>query len=110
MDNVNVIETRDAAREYGFKGKEAIVDHPSHGRLLIVDGFGGQDTLSGGAVRWRHGRVCKLLPDDSFRSLDAAWNAETSVQDAALAGYDSDRPLQEWTGNQLASLANACGL
>ncbi len=105
-----VIETRAVEREYGYPGVEAIVDHPQHGRLLVIDGFGGKDSLRGGAVRFEHGRVCKLLPEDTFEALDAEWNEYTSVMDAVTSGHDSDRPLLDWDGMAVAGLAKSCGL
>ena len=103
MYKPTVIETRDVERDYGFRGTNAIIDHPKHGRLLVCDGFGGMDTLRGGAVRWEHGIVVLLRADDTFATIDPTW-------DYVRHGYDDDRPIQMWGGQAIASLAKACGL
>lgn len=110
MSKATVVETRSVKRDYGFTGTEAIVDHPAHGRLLVCDGFGGKDSMQGGAVRFEHGVVIKLRNDDDFASLDADWNESTSVIDAAMHGYDDSRPVLEWSGFMVKRLAEACGL
>jgi len=38
---------------YGRKQSRAIVQHHEHGRLLLVEGFGGTRTIEGGAYRWK---------------------------------------------------------
>lgn len=52
---ITVVESRTVERDYGFNGTEAVLDHPKHGRVLLCDGYGGENTLAGGAVRWSHG-------------------------------------------------------
>lgn len=110
MSKATVIEKRNIKRDYGFDGVEAIVDHPKHGRLLVCDGFGGMDSLRGGAVRFEHGIVCKLHDDDTFAALDAAWNDVTTIMAAVTTGYDDSRPVLEWDGMMVAKLAEGCGL
>lgn len=106
-----LIEWENVGREYGFDGTQAIIDHPEHGRLLIVDGYGGQDSLSGGSVRWRHGMAIKLQASDTLDSLrEAPWNDFVNLIDGVLAGYDDSRPVLDWYGSVIESLAKQAGL
>jgi hypothetical protein len=68
------------------------------------------DSLAGGMVRWRHGRVIKLLATDTFEELDGAWNECCTILNTASHGYDTDRPLLEWSGDAIDRVANAAGL
>ncbi len=89
----------------------AIIQHATHGRLLLCQGFGGVDTLKGGAYRWQHGLACKLQPSDTLASLRAGkWNESTSLLDAVIHGADKSRELLTWTGAQLTKLAQVAGL
>lgn len=106
-----VVDQRDVERDYGFKGVEAIVDHPTHGRLYVRHGFGGMDTLEGGQVRWKHGLAIQLRQNDTFADLDADWNDQgVDVRQAMTNGYDASRPVLQWDGYMVANLAAACGL
>lgn len=106
-----IVEQRDVERDYGFRGVEAIIDHPAHGRVLIVDGFGGMDTLAGGCVRWRHGLAVKLQPGDTFDRLDESMHNEwTTELRAALTGYSETRPFMDWDGRAVAQVAKSIGL
>ncbi len=40
-----IIERANVVRDYGFRGVEAIIETPQHGRVYIADGYGGQDGL-----------------------------------------------------------------
>lgn len=66
-----IVDQRDVARNYDFRGKEIIVAHPTLGRLLLEDGYGGELTLHGGAVRWSQGCVYHLDDNDTFDTLDS---------------------------------------
>ena len=110
MSKAIIIEQRDVERDYGFRGVEAIVEHDKHGRLLVCDGFGGKDSMRGGAVRFEHGMVCRLHDDDNFSLLDENWNDYTTVKSAIQAGYDGSRPVLDWSGYAIAGLAKSCGL
>lgn len=110
-DNAALIEWEHVGREYGFNGTQAIIDHPEHGRLMITDGFGGIDSLDGGAVRWRHGMVMQLHPGDTFDSLrDAPWNDYMDLFDAVIKGCDDSRPVLNWYGKTIGHLAAQVGL
>jgi len=89
-----LIEHESVERDYGFKGTDAIVEANNGDRYLIRDGFGGIDTMAGGAVRWRHGMAVKLQPSDTIDSLKSEkWNDETSLWHAVVNGFDDNRPL-----------------
>ena len=108
---LKIIEKRDVIRDYGFSGVEVMVDHPKHGRLLLQDGFGGIDSLSGGAARWEHGMVHKLLDTDTFETLGEVVNEYGStVQDCMTYGTDDTRPQLLWDGFCIASLIKSLGL
>lgn len=108
---IKVIEIKSVEREYGFEGKIAIIDHDKHGRLLIVDGFGGMDELCGGMVRWRHGSVFKLHPDDALNSLDRGeWNEFMTLMEAVQRDADKSRPRLDWSGHMCAALAKRAHL
>lgn len=106
-----LIELENVSREYGLDGTVAIINHPEHGRLFIADGFGGQDSLDGGSVRWRHGMAIKLQPDDTLDSLrNTPWNDYCDLIDAMLKGHDDSRPVLDWHGPVIESLAKQAGL
>ena len=107
---MTLIEQRGVERDYGFAGIEAIIDEPTHGRLYIADGYGGESTLDGGAVRWRHGVAVALHPDDTMAALDAESDAATraSIRAQMLAGYDDSRPIIP--NANIEALARAVGI
>ncbi|MFA5633414.1 MAG: hypothetical protein WC997_18140 [Porticoccaceae bacterium] len=108
---IAIVARRDIERDYGFRGTEAIIDHPKHGRLLLCDGFGGKDTLAGGTVRWTHGMAVKLEDDDTFDALDSTeWSVGTTLMQAVKGGYDDARPILDWDGLTIARVAAAAGL
>lgn len=89
----------------------AIIDHPQHGRLYITERFGGVDSLSGGAYRWRHGIVCRVQLTDTLESLrNGEHNEWTSTLDAMIHGHDTDRPLLPWGGSAIENLAKSAGV
>ena len=103
-----LIEAEKVERDYGFTGTNAIVESDGK-RLLICDGFGGMDSLQGGAVRWRHGMAIELKPEDTIESLRAGeWNETTTHWDAVIHGRDKDRPIL--VGVNPEGLAEASGI
>lgn len=101
-----LIEFENVPRDYGMTGTNAIVESEDGNRYLIQDGFGGIDTLRGGAVRWQHGMVVQLQPTDTLESLRAGeWNELTSLWDAVTHGYDDSRPVLEISPANLAKSA-----
>ena len=102
---VKLIEAETVTRAYDFRGTDAIVESDGN-RLLICDGFGGVDSLRGGAVRWEHGLVIRLQPDDTIESLKRAmWNECTSHWLAIVSGYDRSRPILLESPVKLAAAA-----
>ncbi len=94
MKKIKLIEAINVKRNYDFDGTEAIIDHPDLGRLLIVDAYGGEGSLHGGAVRWRHGMALMQRDTDTFDSLkNESWNGDTTLYDAVLGAHDETRSL-----------------
>ena len=109
-----LVETRHVERDYGFAGTQAIVD-TKNGRLLIEDGYGGEGTLAGGCVRWRHGSAYALQPGDTFESMAAkfgtCWGEDVSILSAVIAQADEARPyLNYWSGHAIALVASKLGI
>lgn len=101
-----IIEKRNVERDYGFIGTEVIIDHPKHGRLMIMDAFGWREQNSGGKVRWRHGMAIQLKDGDTFASLAA----ENSDPHYLRKGYDAERPVLDWDGFIVSQIASGLGL
>jgi len=113
MKKLRVIESRSVERDYGFDGVEAIVEHEGYrmpGRLYIADGYGGEEDINGGCVRWEHGIVCRLRPDDTLDTLDGDYNGHVTIMEAMTHGYDDDRPVMDWPGRAIAAIAQVAGL
>ena len=72
--------------------------------MLIRQGYGGVDTLHGGAYRWRHGVAVALRPDDTFQSLSGDWNEALPHISAILSGYDPERPVLDWPEEKIESI------
>lgn len=110
MTSTKIVETRTVTRDYGFTGNEIIID-TDNGRLLIQDGFGGIDSLRGGAVRWEHGMVHQLKDAGTFATLDEVVNDYGStLQDCMTYGVDQDRPQLLWHGTAIDKLASYLNL
>jgi hypothetical protein len=105
-----IIQRRDVQRDYGFWGVDAIIEHPTHGRVLIRDGFGGRGN-AGWMVRWECGIGVKLRPGDTLESLESEMHNDwTTVRAAAEHGYDPLRPVMPWDGTAVRRVAKAAGL
>lgn len=101
-----LIEKRTIEGMYEFAVEQMIIDTDKHGRILITEGYGGEDKMEGGQYRWKHGVAARLLPNDTFEVLIGDWNDCTSVFEAVINGYDPDRPLlHDWTGHVIATVA-----
>lgn len=106
-----LIETGELEAEYGYTCTVAVIDHHEHGRLLLMQGFGGMDSVEGGAVRWRHGMAVKIHDDDTLDGLGSErWNAETTLYQAVVNGHDNSRPVMEWDGFVVERIASTVGL
>lgn len=105
-----VIEQRHIDRDYGFAGVLAIVDHDTLGRILITDGYGGESTVHGGAVRWRHGIACRVHAHDTIDALMRDNYDDCTSLQRALSGYDDTRPVIDISGDHLAQIAKSLNL
>lgn len=107
-----VVEQDTRSGQYDMPQTFALIDHPMRERLLLVQGFGGMDSPSGGAYRWRHGLVARVRPDDTLAGLRAEpWAEGVSTLDALLHGESgTGRELLDWPGYAVETFATACGL
>lgn len=106
--SATILEHETETGRCGMSAVLVVVEHPEHGRLLLVEGFGGLDAPQGGAYRWEHGTAYRLRPGDTFASLRAEpWNEITSTYEAMLRGYDDSRPLLEWSGHAVRAVAES---
>ncbi len=95
---MKIIESNSIDGQYGISREEMIVDHPTHGRLYITQGYGGEDALSGGCERWRHGMVIKIGDDDTILSLkNRIWNDGMNYYDAMTMGLYGK--IFNWNGH-----------
>lgn len=107
---INVIESDHVERDYGFRGTDAVIEHPTHGRLLLSDGYGELGNR-GGKVRWEHGTAVKLQPGDTLGSLRSTeWNDWMNLFSAVKTGCDESRPVLDWSGDMVAAVAKSAGL
>ena len=95
---------------YGLACTRAIVGHPILGRLLITQGYGGDDTIHGGAVRWEHGAVVSLLPGDTLEGPLQPFNDYVTILDRALSNYDDQRDVHWWGPKATTAFAKGLGL
>jgi hypothetical protein len=104
-----LIEQQSKEGAYGFETEAIIIDTDTHGRLLITDGYGGDD-VNGHCYRWRHGVVVQLKANDSFEVLAKPWNDFTSTITAATTDNDPERPVLKFSGYAIAAIAKSLGL
>lgn len=109
-NKMKIIDSREIERDYGFIGNEVIIDHPEYGRILVLDGFGGIDTPSGGAVRWRHGSVYHLKADDTFSNLDVEDSNYNSLLTLIKNCCDQERPYLDLEGYHIETLMKSIDL
>ena len=101
-----LIEKKIVDGQYGMYQEILIIDTDSHGRLLVQNGYGGENSMSGGAYRWRHGLAVKLHPEDTLEILnETEWNESTSLYSAVIHGYDNTRPILDWPGYIISKVA-----
>jgi hypothetical protein len=101
-----LIESTLVDAEYGMLCRLAIVEHPTHGRLFLREGYGGEDTLAGGAIRWRHGIAIRIQPADTLESLRGNPDGYLNL----VQGFDAERPVLAWDGASVEAVARAAGL
>ncbi len=101
---MKTIESNSVNGQYGIPREQMIVDHPTHGRIYITQGYGGEDTLSGGCERWRHGMAVKIGDHDTISGLKSrTWNDGMNYYDAMAAGMYGKN--LNWDGAVIEQLA-----
>jgi hypothetical protein len=81
----------------------AIIEHHSLGRLLLVEGFGGTDSLEGGSYRWKHGLCYKITETDTLGSIfDESTESGFCDVDGLYA--------EEFSGKIINKIAESVGL
>lgn len=98
-----LIEAKTIPGAYDLGRTLLIVEHPQHGRLLLAEEYGGEQSLCGGQYRW--GSAYRLRADDTFRALAADWNEATTVLQAVEHGADDSRPPLDWSPVVVAAMA-----
>ena len=100
-----LIESDSRSGAYGMRQSRAIIQHHTEGRLLLVEGFGGMDSVEGGMYRWKHGSAYKITEADTLESIFSK-HTESEFSD-----YDCMRQnALEWSGNIIAKVAQSAGL
>jgi hypothetical protein len=99
-----LIEKRNAEGAYGFTTESMILDTDTHGRLLITDGWGGNDVV-GQQYRWSQGLAIQLKADDTYETLAKPWNDLMNTLEVVVQGQDNERPILDWTGHAIAAIA-----
>lgn len=107
-----LVEADDYSGAYDMRCTYALIDTAKHGRLLIVEGFGGMDSLSGGAYRWRHGEAYRVAADATLEGLREADSAYRGGDGTRLGDYTHgpEAAGEVWPGAAIAALAKAAGL
>ena len=98
-----LIESDSRSGAYGMRQQRAIIQHHTEGRLLLVEGFGGTDSVEGGMYRWKHGSAYKITELDTLKSIFS------ECTESGFFDYDSMIPL-EWSGKIIAKVAESAGL
>lgn len=103
-----LVEKDTLTGQYDINYDRMIVDSVKSGRLLLIEGFGGIDTLDGGTYRWKHGIAIQLKPGDTLESLDdTEWNDYYSTYQVVAQGQDDSRPVLQWDGFAIEKLARS---
>jgi hypothetical protein len=100
-----LIESTRVEADYGMLCTLAIVEDEVRGRLFLREGYGGEDSLQGGAIRWRHGLAIRIQPADTLESLRDLDGYLNMVQ-----GFDVERPVLALDGRELERIAEQAGL
>lgn len=80
-----------------------LAEHPRYGRVLLIEGFGGLDSLHGGAWRFRHGRAFQVEPSDTLAYL---W--DTMPRPPFVRNFER-RDLLNWSGSAIQRIAKTMG-
>ena len=81
----------------------AIIETAAQERVLLTEGYGGDD-LNGYTYRWDHGMAVKLLPNDTLEQI------QTAGINNILRGDDTARPVLDWPGYAVRKTAESVGL
>ncbi len=100
-----LIEKRTEEGQYGMDTESMILDTDTMGRILITEGWGGDD-VNGYCYRWRNGMAIQLKDGDTFEVLAEPWNDYTSTWQAMAAGHDPERPILRFNGYVISAIAN----
>jgi hypothetical protein len=91
---------RDSKRgAYDLICERMILDHASLGRILISEGFGGMDSLAGGAYRYRHGMALRVPSTASLEGLDR--------EQASVGPLHEIYEVLDWDGAVLQCIADS---
>lgn len=105
VPQITVIEIEHTRGAYDIPFYRIVIDHPTHGRLLLKEGYGG-DSIHGETYRWEHGDVFALRPDDTLESLRASeWNETLDGLGAVEYHADETRPSLGWEGYMIERMA-----
>ena len=89
-------DTQDGA--YGMTAERMIITTESGQRVLLMQQFGGLNSMAGGAYRYRHGLALAVSERDTLASLDAEY-ARTGIPIAHM------RDVLEWDGATIERVA-----
>ena len=96
---------------YGFSVIEAIIESEKYGKLLIMQGYGGEGTMAGGAMRWRHGMAIKLEESDTIGSLNEPGGEDgLSRLERTVGGFGGDLDILELNGKSIIALSASAGV
>ena len=98
-----LIETDSRRGAYDMTQTRAIIQHHSLGRILILQGFGGMDSLEGGSYRWKYGMCYKNSEIDTIESVFAE---STESGFTEVDGLHSE----EFSGKIINKIAESVGL
>ncbi|MDD5513617.1 MAG: hypothetical protein PHD09_07595 [Candidatus Omnitrophica bacterium] len=104
-----LIDSKTTRGAYDLPTTIIILDTEDMGRILLADGWGGND-VTGYQYRWIHGLAIKLKSNDTFDTLATPWNDCTSTLQAVIGGHDTERPiLRNFSGYAIAAIAKRHG-
>lgn len=86
---------------YDFTVDEMIVEAQGGQRVYLVEGYGGEQSVIGGAYRWIHGLAIYIKPEDTLKSL----HEDIEDFERMMHGYDEERPVQTWDGKAVEQCA-----
>lgn len=107
MSNIKIIEKRHSRGQYDMPCTDALIERDGQ-RIYITEGFGGLDSIGGGAYRFAHGLAVAVHPTDTLDSLDAVEDG-MSIRHRMVNGYDDARPLLDANAARLAKQAGLIG-